>query len=205
MFEKNIVITIPYNEEHVLYDIKAAMEQADGEQGDDKPRMHVVRHMQFARVGKQLAEFCDQIKLDEFVKSVKAGKPHTMCEYMSSAVGHSTNEFTKIYLDRNIILEGDEPPSAELLSKHECEVRDKVHSLIHFLHGCGFSPLAYVLATRHGQPNPDGPPGSKGRKHKLSFRPFIQGIVTRYADIPVIIRAVDQQDFWDMSPYKPGD
>ena len=51
----------------------------------------------------------------------------------------------------------------------------------------------FVVASRHGP---------KGEKFKVSFRVFFKGFAVVYHDIPVLIKFVEQEAVWDMSPYK---
>jgi hypothetical protein len=140
-----------------------------------------------------------EVLAEDIQDTLALERQHTLCEYLTK----ERTVLTKIYLDRDIYL-GEEQPEDALVRKHELEVRNNVDILMGMLQTDNVKPT-YVLATRHGIPNPYGKPGSKGRKYKLSFRPFVSGIRIRYTDIAAVIRYVGQEDFWDMSVYKPGE
>lgn len=140
----------------------------------------------------------------------RAGRlPNTFChswdkQFTSDAlscVGHTLAEFMnqdsapgKLYLDRDVYIDGPLAPSLELISEHMRVVRTTVQGLVDRL-STKDNNLSYVIATRHGLCKSRG-------KYKLSFRPFIQGMSIMYTHIPVVIKLVGQQDFWDMSVYK---
>ncbi|MCX7020710.1 MAG: hypothetical protein NTW26_00280, partial [bacterium] len=115
--------------------------------------------------------------------------------------GHSLVEFlcnhavTK--LDRDHDAYFDEAPSATQTAALRADVLNKASSIAMILCGAG-RPVTVKLATRHGFC------ATKGR-HKLSFRPFLQGVAIRYTDIPKIIAMQGQQGFWDMSVYKAAE
>lgn len=113
----------------------------------------------------------------------------TCAEYLCG-----TTPPVKVYLDRDVYV-GSEPPSRETIEEETRRVTTKTQELIDRLTVPDVGDLTFVLATRHGY--------CAGRaSHKLSFRPFIQGMSIRYTDIPKVIAWAGQEDFWDMSVYK---
>lgn len=101
----------------------------------------------------------------------------------------------KMYLDRDVY-GGPEPPSTAVVERHTIDVLTNVKLLVDRM-STAYNDLTFVVATRHGFC-----PGEK--EHKLSFRPFVQGMSIRYTDVARVIRLMGQDDFWDMSVYKPS-
>jgi phage/plasmid-associated DNA primase len=118
-------------------------------------------------------------------------KGHTFVEYLSGS------DVTKLYLDRDVYLPTHTPPSQEETSAAERDVRDRVDEIVRTLSLPGMC-VTYRVATRHGYQ-------TAKKQWKLSFRPYLSGLCIRYADVPKVIRFVNQQDFWDMSVYKAAE
>jgi phage/plasmid-associated DNA primase len=121
-------------------------------------------------------------------------KNHKLCEVLA----HSA--VTKVYLDKDIyvrIEKGQTGPSERLVKKHEKEVLEHVQALIDMLESDDVD-ISYVIATRHG-------PTNDPHKYKLSFRPFLLGCEIRYTEIPAIIQAAQQEEYWDMTVYKASE
>lgn len=139
----------------------------------------------------------------------RAGRlPHTFCRSWDqqatvlalSRVGHTFIEFLnqdsapgKLFLDRDIYVDNTAPTTDEI-DGHMHQVRDNVQQIVDRL-STKNNNLSFVIATRHGFCKARG-------QYKLSFRPFIQGMSIRYTHIPVVIKILGQQGFWDMSVYK---
>ena len=108
---------------------------------------------------------------------------HTWCEHLAEGA------LTKLYLDRDEVLlhltDPNVPPSKDDLERHEAEVVAHMDALVARLQLPDRNPLTYVIATRHGY-------STKHKAHKLSSRPFVQGMYLRYHDIPRVIRQVKQ-------------
>lgn len=123
--------------------------------------------------------------------------PRTFVEYLSCPDGDASRATPgKMYLDRDVYV-GNEAPSQELIDDHLGQVRSNVQVLVDRM-TTERNNLTFVVATRHGY-------CTSRQQHKLSFRPFIQGMSIRYTDIPRVIRLMDQEDFWDMSVYKASE
>ncbi|PNH03001.1 hypothetical protein TSOC_010984 [Tetrabaena socialis] len=110
-------------------------------------------------------------------------------EFLSSRVE------TRLYLDYDEVLES--PLTPEILKDR----KDKVIARLDALLG-PFSEdktiVYYSIASRHGFSPRHG-------KFKVSFRPFVRGLSIPYTEIPLLLRSMHQDDFWDMSVYKEGE
>ena len=152
--------------------------------------MLFLSHLRVARNNRDPADFC--LALDPDAARAALAAPNA---------GHSLLEFlhdhaiTKVYLDHETYFE-QEPTEAQRLEL-EGAVRGRVDKIIGFF-AAPDRPMSYRLATRHGY-------CPTRQMHKLSFRPFPQGMRLRYTDIPKVLRVLDQDSdgFWDMSVYKP--
>ena len=147
------------------------------------------------RKGKALDEFTVSLTAKQTVNALQ-NLPHTYAEYLcGSAV-------TKIYLDRDEYLRDltdfATPPEGDRVALHEQQVRCHVEAVLDLLKtesfNCESAPLSFVIATRHGW-------CPRTKCYKLSSRPFIQGVAIRYTDIPTVIGAAGQGDFWDLNVY----
>ncbi|PNH03860.1 hypothetical protein TSOC_010043 [Tetrabaena socialis] len=109
-------------------------------------------------------------------------------EFLSSRVE------THLYLDYDEVLES--PLTPEILTDR----KDKVIARLNALLG-PFSEdktIGYSIASRHGFSPRHG-------KFKVSFRPFVRGLSIPYTEIPLLLRSMHQDNFWDMSVYKEGE
>lgn len=120
----------------------------------------------------------------ESVRDLEHGG-HTLFEYMHNSV------FTKCFLDRDVFLDSPETPPDDIIKSHKSEVIEKVNEIAFLL-----NKPNYVIASRHGM---------KAGKFKISFRVFFKDFKVVYHDIPILIRYMDQADFWDTSPYKESE
>lgn len=102
----------------------------------------------------------------------------------------------KLYLDRDAYFSSTKPT----LGEAEEETRHVLENVTEMMERLktGDNDLSCVIATRHGFCPKTG-------RWKQSYRPFIQGLTIRYTDIPKVIMAFGQQDFWDMSVYKASE
>jgi hypothetical protein len=119
------------------------------------------------------------------------GRKHTFCEFLSH------DAITKVFLDKDVYIdlrEGETIPPREVIEQYEREVHVRVQALLDMLETDKVS-MECVTATRHG-------PTSDKHVYKLSFRPFLKGCEIRYTDIPALIQAAQQEEYWDMSVYK---
>ncbi|PNH02118.1 hypothetical protein TSOC_011935 [Tetrabaena socialis] len=158
--------------------------------------MRFIDAITIPRSGRDPDDFCRSWDIIEAVQKL-SNRPHTFVEYLSCPNGRARNAPPgKLYLDRDVYI-GVDPPTPALIAKHAQEVLDHLMVLKTTLE-TDQNNLWFVVATRHGWCPAHG-------EHKLSFRPFIQGMTIRYTDIPSVIRFLHQQDFWDMSVYKPSE
>eukprot|EP00873_Tetraselmis_striata_P026912 jgi/Tetstr1/447176/TSEL_034613.t1 len=111
---------------------------------------------------------------------------HTLCEYMHNSA------LTKCFLDRDVLLDSADPPSAEAVQSHKRAVIEKVNEIAFLV-----NKPNYVLASRHGV--------TRAGRFKVSFRVFFKDFKVVYHAIPVLIRFAEQADFWDTSPYKASE
>lgn len=153
-----------------------------------------------SRKGKRAADFVREWTPQEATLKLQKRQnpnvpPHTFVEFLSCPDGDRTLASPgKLYLDRDIYI-GTDPPTAEVTSTHLQEVQANVQVLVDRFKNTT-NPLTFKIATRHGY-------CPKRHEHKLSFRPFIQGLTIKYTDIPRVIKFMGQELFWDMSVYKP--
>jgi hypothetical protein len=152
--------------------------------------MLFLSHLRVARNNRDPADFClaaDAAAAAEMLSADRKG--HSLLEFLHD------HAITKLYLDHETYFE-QEPTEAQRLEL-EAAVRGRVDKIIGFF-AAPDRPLSYSLATRHGY-------CPTRQMHKLSFRPFPQGMRLRYTDIPKVLRVLDQDSdgFWDMSVYKP--
>lgn len=159
--------------------------------------MRFINAITVPRSGRDADAFCLTWDNDVAVAKLSASRPHTFAEYLRCPGGHHHNAAPgKLYLDRDVYV-GADPPTPELIEQHTLAVRSRVMALTAAL-GTETNDLWSVVATRHGWCPAHG-------QHKLSYRPFVQGMTIRYTDIPHVIRFMHQEDFWDMSVYKPSE
>jgi hypothetical protein len=121
-------------------------------------------------------------------------RKHKFCEVLSQSA------ITKVYLDKDIYLDievGKDAPPDSVIKKYEKEVNDHVQTIIDMLETDDID-IDCVLATRHG-------PTQDPHKYKISFRPFLLGCEIRYTDIPALIQAAKQEEYWDMTVYKASE
>ena len=152
--------------------------------------MLFLSHLRVARNNRDPADFCiaaDAAAAAEMLSADRKG--HSLLEFLHD------HAITKLYLDHETYFE-HEPTEAQRLEL-EAAVRGRTSSIISLLAAPG-RPMSYRLATRHGY-------CPTRKMHKLSFRPFPQGMRLRYTDIPKVLQVADQHadGFWDMSVYKP--
>lgn len=159
--------------------------------------MRFIDSITVSRVGRLPEAYC-RMWTREDVRAHVARVGHTLVEYLACPA-HDPRAVApgKLFLDRDVYV-GKEPPSVSDVETHMQQVREKVHDIVKRLTVPQQTRLSFVVATRHGFCAAHG-------QHKLSFRPFIQGMRIRYTDIPRIIEAVGQTDFWDMSVYKQSE
>lgn len=113
---------------------------------------------------------------------------HTFAEYLNSGTRPG-----KLFLDRDVYV-GKTAPTEEIVNLETDIASATTKELLSRL-STPRTDLSFVLATRHGY--------CKAKdSHKLSFRPFVQGMRIRYTDIPTLITWAGQDHFWDMSVYK---
>jgi hypothetical protein len=128
---------------------------------------------------------------EEARAAVTRKKGHTLFEaFPDGAV-------TKLYLNYDEEL-AQKPSDADLREK-EKDVRSRVESIIYMLTTPDVT-LTYKLVSRHGYV-------PAKNKWKVSFRPYVSGMKTRYTDIPKVIRywVADghgkDAKFWDTNPF----
>ena len=109
--------------------------------------------------------------------------PHTLCEFL-----HGSCQ-TKLFLDRDAYIDAFD---ASVVEREKRDVVAKCDEIVSMLRTPD-ADVRYVLASRHG--------AVKGR-YKVSFRAFFSGFSVVYHDIPILIRFMEQEQFWDTSPYK---
>ena len=109
--------------------------------------------------------------------------PHTLCEFL-----HGSCQ-TKLFLDRDAYIDAFDASVVESEKRDVVARCDEIVSMLR----TPDTDVRYVLASRHG--------AVKGR-YKVSFRAFFSGFSVVYHDIPVLIRFMEQEQFWDTSPYK---
>lgn len=138
--------------------------------------MKFVPSLRTKRSGLAPEEFC--IEHDD----VDALRPegHTLCEFLHEGVR------TKLYLDYDHVLDSEPDDDAvktikELVLRNAKEIADTI------------CMPDFVVASRHGP---------KGDKFKVSFRVFFKGFAVVYHDIPILIKFVEQEEIWDLIPYK---
>lgn len=151
------------------------------------------------RVGLERDEYTKTWTVGEARERLAFNKtnPHTFVEYLFCPENDPQLAAPgKLYLDFDRLM-GKEPPSAQVVAVIVAEVRSKVQILVDRLKRPETN-LSFKLATRHGW-------SEKHQEHKISIRPFILGVAVRYTDIPMLIRCVEQEDFWDPSVYKPSE
>ncbi|PNH01958.1 hypothetical protein TSOC_012183, partial [Tetrabaena socialis] len=138
--------------------------------------IHLLHDLATKRTGRLLEDYAPSVDL-ECARAKLSAPGHQYLEVLSTA----KTPVTKFYLDRDQLL--DSKPTDAEVALALAEVHEKLAKLLG-------GHLEYKIAQRHGFCP------SKGR-YKLSFRPFI-----RYTDIPAIVRACSDDDFWDLSVYK---
>lgn len=159
-------------------------------------KMRFLDSITVSRSGRQPEEYCRSWNREEVRMNLARGG-HTYVEFL--ACPHQDPQSVppgKMFLDRDVYV-GKDPPTPEVVQMHMDEVRDRVQTIVQEL-SIPRTNLSFVVATRHGF-------CAAHNQHKLSFRPFLQGMRIRYTDIPRIIRHVKQTDFWDMSVYKASE
>lgn len=155
-----------------------------------------------ARKGRSRESFTQRFTAEEAADKLRGGAAcriascHTWCEHLADGT------LTKLYLDRDEVFphltDPGKPPSGEDVERHESDVRTHMDALVAGLRRPGGDELTYVVATRHGY-------SPKHKAHKLSSRPFVQGLYMKFHDIPRVIREFKQEGFWDMTVYKPSE
>ena len=149
--------------------------------------MRFVRSMRVARAGKRVDDYTLQVDegpaLAELLKA-----PHTLCEFL-----HDSRR-TKLFLDRDAYLEGEDPDPDRVRAEKD-EVVRKCEEIASTLRAPGID-IAFVVASRHGVVK---------KRFKISFRAFFTGFTVVYHDIPILVKFLEQDDFWDLSPYKPSE
>ncbi|PNH02955.1 hypothetical protein TSOC_011021 [Tetrabaena socialis] len=115
--------------------------------------------------------------------------------------GHMRHEFLSSRVDTRLYLDYDEVLESPLTPEILTDRKDKVIARLDALLG-PFSEdktiVYYSIASRHGFSPRHG-------KFKVSFRPFVRGLSIPYTEIPLLLRSMQQDDFWDMSVYKEGE
>lgn len=174
----------------------SSVRQASLPSYDETNKMRFLDGITVPRSGLLPDAFCRSWTRAEVCERVSR-KGHTFVEFLACPLRDPRGVPPgKLFLDRDVYV-GTEPPSAAVMCFHMEEVRARVQTLIDRLKVPG-NKLWFVVATRHGFCAAHG-------QHKLSFRPFVQGMVIRYTDIPHVIKSVDQADYWDMSVYKQSE
>ena len=139
--------------------------------------MRVVASLSTPRSGRALDEFSCDLSAEEAIQ-VLSVRGHTLCEYLCES------QSTRLFLDRDLYLDG-EPDD---FTSYRDEVVARCNEI-----GSMLRMPDYAIASRHGW---------KGGRFKVSFRVFFKGFTVVYHDIPVLIRFMEQDGFWDTSPYK---
>ena len=137
--------------------------------------MKFVRSLRTKRSARSPEEFCIEADVDAL-----RSEGHTLCEFLNGAAR------TKLYLDYDHVLDS-EPNESEIRAIKEGVLRH-TKELAEII-----CMPDYVVASRHG---------AKGDKFKVSFRVFFRGFTVVYHDIPILIKFVEQEAIWDLSPYK---
>lgn len=152
--------------------------------------MRFLESMTVARSNKSIDSFSQDWDESQ-ARTALSGLGHHFVEYLTSGIRGC--EPGKVYLDRDVYV-GDEAPEQSIIDAESEVVREKILEMMRRLTTENVH-LTAVIATRHGY-------CAIHKQFKLSFRPFLQGMRIRYTDIPVVIKWVAQEDFWDMSVYK---
>lgn len=150
------------------------------------------------RSGLKKSEFVRTLKPEDIPQQLSQDSDHMYAEYLWCEAG-CNSRYTKIYLDRDVWM-GTVEPSKEEKAFHLNWVYLQLKIIMKRLHRGKDSDFEgeYKIATRHGYCH-------KEKKWKLSFRPYILGFQMRYTEIPRLIEAVAQGDFWDLSVYKESE
>lgn len=161
-----------------------------------EPKMRFIDSITVPRAGRLPEAFCRHWTQTD-ARVYLARKGHTFVEFLACPMEDPRSVPPgKMFLDRDVFV-GPDPPSETLIKTHMEEVERHVRAILERL-SLPTHCLTFVVATRHGY-------CAGHKQHKLSFRPFIQGMCIRYTDIPQIIQAVGQAGFWDMSVYKQSE
>ncbi|PNH06378.1 hypothetical protein TSOC_007250 [Tetrabaena socialis] len=150
--------------------------------------VRLVESQRVPRKGLAVDDFAQKRSVEDAL-ALLAIPGHTRHEFLSSRVD------TRLYLDYDEVLES--PLTPEILKDR----KDKVIARLDALLG-PFSEdktiVYYSIASRHGFSPRHG-------KFKVSFRPFVRGLSIPYTEIPLLLRSMHQDNFWDMSVYKEGE
>lgn len=127
-----------------------------------------------------------EMPLQQFLREQQSmwGQPHfNRCETLLA------DDIVRVYTDRDQYLD-HQPTQAE----YEQEFKQCHDHMVALFEGDpNFSPSQIHIAHRHGLV-PD-----KG--WKVSFRCYVTGYKIRMQDIPKLLKAAGQEDFWDLAPY----
>lgn len=155
------------------------------------------------RSGRDISDFSSVWSEKETRERLsRLNRGHTFVEFLAPERNNPAKaDWGKFYLDRDVYV-GVDPPTAEVLASNLREVIDYVQELVDHLAGFNqerATGVHFKIATRHGWCYNKG-------EHKLSYRPFIQGIRIRRTDIPKVLKIfIGHPEFWDMSVYKSGE
>eukprot|EP00873_Tetraselmis_striata_P027102 jgi/Tetstr1/447366/TSEL_034803.t1 len=156
--------------------------------------MLCVKSMTVPRAGRDVSEFTVFLR-DPLPELSRPG--HTLFEYLHGA------RFTRVYLDRDAYYDGE--PSAdvvrEVTSAEKRGVVERCDEIVRRLSDPRVD-IGYVIAARHGVV---AAAAAAGNRFKVSFRVFFSGFKVVYSAIPILLRFMGQDDFWDMSPYKASE
>lgn len=149
--------------------------------------MLFVESLTTRRAGRSVDQFAadlDPARALERVSSASQGRGnHTLCEYLHARC------CTKLYLDYDFYSEEAGARERDLVSTHFRRVLAKCREI-----GDALDRREFVVAQRHGVVS--------GARYKVSFRVFFLGFSVVYSDIPILLRSLGQDSFWDLSVYK---
>lgn len=145
--------------------------------------MLCVRSMTVPRSGRNVSDFTVYLQ-DPLPELSNEG--HTLFEYLHDS------RFTRLYLDRDAYYDSDD---ISHVSSEKDGVVQRCNEIVDRLSNPQVD-IGYVVASRHG---------FVGNRFKVSFRVFFSGFKVVYSAIPILLRFMGQDDFWDMSPYKTSE